>query len=145
MNPFQLPFQDRLHSWRTLRHKRDHLAKQDFIVEVDRWWQQAPLIKQHLHWNDQENWTDPWTMLSENEYCTLTRAIGMIYSLVMCGIEDIELIIAMDHTCEEHYLVTVEGAKYILNYWPNSVLSTTLAEFSVVRSVPIDSIFKRIK
>ena len=145
MNPFQLPFTDRLHNWRSLRHSRDYLTKENFIVEVDRWWQQAPLIKRHLHWNDQENWPDPWTLLSENQYCLLTRAIGMIQSLILCGIDDIELVIATDSNCEEHYLVVVEGAKYLLNYWPNSVLSTTLAEFTVVRSVPIDSISKKIK
>jgi len=145
MNPFQQPFTDRLHSWRHLRHSKDNLTREQFIVEVDRWWQQAPLIKQHLHWNDQENWTDPWTMLSENEYCLLTRAIGMIYSLILCGIDDVQLLIATDSNCEEHYLVVVDGAKYTLNYWPDSVLSTTLAQFTVVRSVPIDSISKKIK
>lgn len=145
MNPFQLPFYERLHHWRHLRHLKDHLTHEQFIIEVDRWWQQAPLVKQHLHWNDQENWTDPWTMLSENTYCRLTRALGMIYSLVLCGIEDVELVTATDEQCEEHHLVLVDRAKYICNYWPNSVLSTTLKEFSVLRSIPLDSVFKKIK
>ena len=145
MNPFQLPFPERLHNWRHLRHSKEYLTREQFIIEVDRWWQQAPQVKQHLHWNDQENWTDPWTMLSENTYCSLTRALGMIYSLVLCGIEDIELVTATDGQCEEHHLVLVDGAKYVLNYWPNSVLSTTLKDFSVLRSISLDSVFKKIK
>jgi hypothetical protein len=145
MNTFQLSFPDRLHSWRELRHTRNHLSSEEFIIDVDNWWQRAPLVKQHLHWNDQENWSDPWTLLSENQYCLLTRAIGMIYSLLLCGIDDIKLLMVTDANCEEHYLVTVCDAKYILNYWPNSVLSTTLAEFTVVRELPLDSIHNKIK
>lgn len=147
MNPFQLNFPERLHNWRHLRHDKEHLPRQKFIVEVDRWWQQAPLIKQHLHWNDSENWPDPWTILSENQYCVLTRALGMIYSLILCGIENVELVVATDPQCEEHYLVLVEddGVKYTLNYWPNSVLSTTLDQFTIVRTIPLDPVFKRIK
>jgi len=145
MNPFQLSFPDRLHAWRELRHARNRLSDEEFIIQVDDWWQRAPLVKQHLYWNDPENWSDPWTLLSENQYCLLTRAIGMIYSLILCGIDDVELLMTTDGQCDEHYLVTVENAKYILNFWPKSVLSTTLTDFTVVRKLPIDSIIKKIK
>ena len=147
MNPFQLSFPERLHLWRHLRHDRDHLSKKDFIVAVDKWWQQATLVKQHLHWNDQENWPDPWTMLSENNYCLLTRAMGMIYSLLLCGINDIELVMVSDQQCEEHFLVLVsdDGAKYTLNYWPDSVLSTTLDQFTIVRTISLDPLQNKIK
>ena len=144
MNPFQLTFPERLHQWRELRHLNQTLSHEKFIVEVDRWWQQAPLVDKNLYWNDSESWPDPWTILSQNIYCDLTRAIGICYTLSMSNI-DLELVLASDSECIEHHLVLVDGAKYILNFWPNTVLSTTLSDFTVHRSIPIDSIINKIK
>ena len=145
MNPFQDTYERRLRDWHNLRSITSTLSTSEACVKIDHWWQQAPTIKQHLHWADQENWTDPWTLLSENTYCPLTRAIGMLYSLILCGINDVELVIAADSTCEEHYLVLVDSAKYTLNWWPDSVLNTSLDQFTILRSIPIVSIQNKIK
>jgi hypothetical protein len=145
MNIFQDTYQNRLKSWRDLRTLTNQLPIDQACVEIDKWWQQAPLINRHLHWNDTENWPDPWTLLSENEYCVLTRSLGICYTLLMIGIDSIELVTATDEQCEEHYLVMVGSAKYTLNYWPNSVLNTSLEQFSILRSIPIESIQNKIK
>lgn len=145
MNPFQCDFDYRLREWKNLRliirgEKLD-LA----CVHVDNWWQQAPLINHHLHWADSNSWPDPWTILNENIYCTLTRAIGMCYTLLLSDIVDTKLIIGVDQNCEEHNLVIVGHAKYILNYWPNSVLSTNLNDFTIVREISLDNIKNQIR
>lgn len=145
MNPFQDTYLSRLTSWSNLRRHASTLPLDRACVEIDRWWQQAPLIPHHLHPNDSENWMDPWEMLSENTYCLLTRAIGICYTLVMSGIGDVKLVIATDDQAEEHYLVLVEGDKYTLNYWPNSVLSTSLAHFTVLKELSLDPILNKIK
>ena len=145
MNVFQSSFEHRLREWRDLRNKTADLSILDSSILIDDWWQQAPYVKQHLHPNDQENWPDPWTLLSENTYCPLTRAIGICYTLFLCGIDDVELVVATDSTCEEHYLVLVDNAKYILSYWPKTVISNKLTDFTVLRTIPIDSIQTKIK
>jgi len=145
MNIFQDTYENRLRSWRELRIKTQELPLDKACVEIDRWWQQAPLVHHHLHWNDTQNWTGPWDLLSENTYCLLTRALGMCYNLLMIGIDNIKLVTATDSQAEEHYLVLVDGAKYVLNYWPNSVLNTPLNEFTIIRSIPIESIQNKIK
>lgn len=145
MNPFQDTYQNRLKSWRDLRSATSKLPLDQACVEIDRWWQQAPLVNHHYHWNDIENWSDPWTILSENEYCVLTRAIGMCYTLLMNGVNDIKLVTVSDSQCEEHYLVLVDSVKYTLNWWPNSVLNTPLNEFTILRSIPVESIQSKIK
>ena len=145
MNIFQDTYENRLKSWRELRLKTESLPLDQACVQIDRWWQQAPLIQHHLHWNDTENWTGPWDLLSENEYCVLTRAIGMCYTLLMNDVNDIELVTAIDSQAEEHYLVLVDGAKYTMNWWPDSVLNTPLNEFTIIRSIPIESIQHKIK
>lgn len=145
MNVFQLNFHERLRSWKDLRAHMSELSVEQACVECDRWWQRAPLINHYLHWTDTVNWPDPWTLLSENTYCTLTRALGMCYTLLMTDISDIELVQVSDCQCEEHNLVLVDNAKYILNFWPDSVLSTNLKDFSVLRSISLDNIKTKIR
>lgn len=145
MNVFQIEYEHRLRDWKDLRLIIRGQPLDRACVEVDRWWQQVPLINHHLHWADMESWPDPWTLLSENIYCTLTRALGMCYTLLMSDIHDVQLVVANDPQCEEHNLVIVGRDKYILNFWPNSVLSTNLTDFSIVRTLSLDGIKKKIQ
>jgi hypothetical protein len=145
INPFQDSYLHRLTSWSNLRRYVATLPLDQACVEIDKWWQQAPLVTRHLHPQDTENWTDPWEMLSENTYCLLTRAIGMCYNLLMVGIKDVRLVIASDNQAEEHYLVLVDNSKYTLNYWPGSVISTSPEEFTIIRDLSLDSILNKIK
>ena len=145
MNPFQLPYIDRLREWRDLRNSIKSQSLEQQCIIVDHWWQQAPLVNHHFHWHDTNHWTDPWEMLSENTYCILTRAVGMCYTLLMNDVNDIELIHVQDQQAEDHYLVVVDKPKYILNYWPNTVISNTLSNFTVNSSKSLESIKNKIK
>jgi hypothetical protein len=145
MNPFQSDYDYRLREWKNLRIISRGKAMRDLCVDIDRWWQQAPLVNHHLHPQDTGNWPDPWTILSDNIYCTLTRAIGICYTLLMTDIIDVHLVQAVDQQCEEHNLVIVGGAKYILNYYPNSVLSTNLNEFKIKATLPLNTLQEHIK
>jgi hypothetical protein len=145
MNPFQDTYERRLKIWRDLRLRTETLPVDQACVQIDRWWQQAPLVKNYLHWNDTQNWPGPWDLLSENQYCLLTRALGVCYTLLMGEINNIQLVTATDSQAEEHYLVLVDGSKYVLSYWPDSVLNTPLNEFTIRRSIPIESIQNKLK
>ncbi len=132
-------------SWRELRTHASGLSIPDACVAIDAWWQQAPLVNYHLHWADVDSWPDPWTILSENIYCTLTRAVGICYTTLMSVTDDVELVIATDTQATQHFLVLVDNAKYAMNWWPDSVLSTTLSEFSIQHRLSIDAIKNKIK
>lgn len=138
MNIFQCSFEQRLRDWKTLRKKVVELSTLEKCVHIDKWWQSAPLVNRYLHIHDQSNWPDPWTLLSENIYCILTRGLGIIYTLNMCEINDINLVIANDKQGTECPLVLVDDAKYILNYWPDMILNNCLDDFSIKRYVQID-------
>ena len=145
MNIFQSTFTDRLTSWRDLRVSSSTLSTQDACIAIDRWWQQAPLVNNHIHWNDTDSWLDPWSLLSENTYCRLTRALGICYTLLMAVTDDVELVIATDNQCDEHFLVLVDGAKYTMNYYPDSVISTHLQDFTVTRKLSLEPLKNNIK
>jgi hypothetical protein len=145
VNIFQSDFNHRMAAWRELRTHVSRLSIGEACVAIDSWWQRAPIINYHLHWADSHNWPDPWTLLSENMYCPLTRAIGMCYTTIMSVTNDVELVMATDDQGEEHFLVLVDGAKYTMNWWSNSVLSISLADFSIQRSLSLDSVRNKIK
>ena len=145
MNIFQSSYDARLRDWRDLRLQVQDLQLETACVEIDKWWQQAPFVSKNLHPHDQESWPDPWTLLSENTYCQLTKALGMCYTLILAEITDIELVLSIDTQCEEYYLVLVGDKPLVLNYWPNTVLSNNIKDFTIKTKISTDSLFKKIK
>jgi len=145
MNVFQSTYEHRLRDWKQLRSRIKTLSLDQQCIEIDKWWQAAPFVKHHLSWTDSSNWSDPWTILSENTYCSLTKAVGMCYTLLLNDIDSIELVLAKDKSCEEHYLVLVDKPKYTLNYWPDTVISNVLSSFEIISSKSLESIKNKIK
>jgi hypothetical protein len=140
MNVFQLNYETRLNSWYNLRSTLEHSDTKTKCVEIDKWWQQAPLVNHHLHILDNENWPGPWDLLVENTYCTVARALGMCYTLLLTGVEDIVLVEATDMQGEDMVLVLVDSAKYVLNYWPDTVVNNNSNNFSIKRHINVSSI-----
>ena len=144
MNIFQSTYEARLQAWFQLRQSVTSLPIEQQCVTIDEWWQHAPLVNHHLHPHDISNWPDPWELLSENTYCEVARALGMCYTLHLIGVNDIELVLARNDTAEDVVLVLVDNAKYILNYWPNTVISNKLKDFKVVDHLDIKKIKDKI-
>ncbi len=144
MNIFQSTYEARLQDWFQLRKSVTSLPIEQQCITIDKWWQDAPLVNHHLHPHDIDNWPDPWELLSENTYCEVARALGMCYTLYLIGVNDIELVLAKNDTAEDVVLVLVDNAKYILNYWPNTVISNSLHDFKVVDTLDIKKIKDKI-
>ena len=144
MNIFQSSYEARLQDWFQLRNSVTSLPIEQQCITIDEWWQHAPLVTHHLHPLDMDNWPDPWELLSENIYCEVARALGMCYTLQLIGITDIELVLARNETAEDVVLVLVDNAKYILNYWPDTVISNSLKDFKVVDHLDIKKIKDKI-
>jgi hypothetical protein len=144
MNTFQSSYDSRLQSWYNLRNQIKHYDLSQQCIEIDKWWQRAPLINHYLHPTDLPNWPGPWELLVENTYCTLARGLGMCYTLLLMKITDIEYVLAKDNQGEEVPLVLVDNAKYILNYWPDTVISNNLQEFNIVSKLDIKTINNKI-
>jgi len=144
MNVFQLSYEARLSDWYDLRVQLEDSDPQTRVIEIDKWWQKAPLVTHHLHILDSESWPDPWQLLVENTYCEVARALGMCYTLLLLGVDDIRIVEATDETGNDVVLVLVDNAKYILNYWPDTVLSNTLNHFNIKRTVNLDKIRTKI-
>ena len=144
MNVFQLNYEARLSDWYDLRVHLEDSALEEKCVNIDKWWQRAPLVTHHLHILDSENWPDPWELLVENTYCEVARAVGICYTLILLDVNAVEIAEATDKMGNDVVLVLVDNAKYILNYFPDTVLSNTLSDFNIKRTVSIDKIKTKI-
>jgi hypothetical protein len=144
INVFQLNFDTRLQNWFELRKELENSDLATKCVEIDKWWQYAPLVNHYLHYDFIDQWPGPWELLVENMYCTIARALGMCYTLLLIGVDNIEMVEATDQNNEDVVLVLVDSAKYILNYWPDTVLNNHLQDFKVKKHININKIKQKI-
>ena len=144
MNVFQLNYESRLKSWYDLRKSLENNDIETICLAIDKWWQYAPLLNHHLHPDDIDSWPGPWELLVENNYCQIARGLGMVYTLKLVGIKEVDFSLAIDDNNEECALVMVDNAKYILNYYPNTVISNSLKDFKLGNPMSMDIINKKI-
>lgn len=144
-NVFQSNYDARLKSWYDLRAKVESFDIREKCVEIDAWWQHAPMVNHYLHPKDTLNWPGPWELLVDNTYCTITRGLGICYTLVLTGVEAIDFCQGKDDNDEDVMIVLVDNAKYILNYWPDTVLNNCLEDFTVTHRIDISGVIKKIR
>jgi hypothetical protein len=144
MNVFQLNYETRLQNWYDLRQSLKDADIQTRCIEVDKWWQSAPLVNHYLHPHEVSVWPGPWDLLNDNEYCYFARGLGMVYTLLLLGVTCIDFCVAIDDNSEEVVIVLVDNAKYVLNYWPESVLNITQQQFKIVQKLDLDKIKLKI-
>jgi hypothetical protein len=109
---------DRLERW---KHLRAELGKVNFetamIQSIDAW-SQTPFEPYYLDWDRPESWPDPWTLISENYYCDLAKALGILYTVYLSPHGEhhtFELRIFQGPSKEIFNLVYIDDGKYVLN------------------------------
>ena len=68
----------------------------------------------------------------------------MVYTLMLLGVKNIDFVDAIDDNSENVCLVLVDNAKYILNWYPESVVNTCLTEFTSINKIDITPLKKKI-
>ena len=114
----------RLQSWYELRQLAATADLEQALDFVNTWWFNTPWRPYHLHWDDRQNWPDPWQLLSDNMFCPLARGLGILYTVTMLNrpdIQDAELI-----NSDNDNLVLVSNGKYILNWDSKQIVNTSL-------------------
>lgn len=139
-----LDYQTRLRAWYDLREKISSCDLREKCIEIDAFWQQCPQVPYYLHPIDMSSWPSPWELLADNNYCSYARALGIIYTLLLLGIKDIDLVDAKDDNNEDVILVLVDNAKYIMNYWPDTVVNNYLQDFTITKRYDVSQIINRM-
>lgn len=143
-NIFLFDYQTRLKTWVDLRNKIICLPIKEQVIEVDKFWQLVPLQHHYLHTDFIKDWPTPWQLISDNTYCYYARALGIIYSLLLLGNKSLELVDAKDDNNNEVVLVLVDDAKYVLNYWPKTVLNNSITDFTIIKKHDLTPLYSKI-
>lgn len=107
-------FPERLQSWTALRERCASMDAETALKTIDAWWHQTPWCPYHLHWDDRATWPDPWQLLDDNIFCSLARALGIMYTISMLDRDDLQDAVLTE--VDGDNLVLVAGGKYILNW-----------------------------
>ena len=143
-NVFILDYPTRLKAWSDLRTNLQNLSLEAKCVEVDKFWQSVPIQTYYLHTDYIKDWPTPWELISDNVYCNYARALGMIYTLLLTGTKNLELVEAKDDNSNEVILVLVDDAKYVLNYWPNMVVNNLITDFQIIKTFDVSPLYYKI-
>jgi len=144
INIFLLDYESRLRGWAVLREELVNSTLENICIKVDDFWQRAPTNNHYLHPDFIKDWPDPWQLLLDNNYCSYSRALGMIYTLLLLGINKLELVIAIDDNSNEVVLVLVDNAKYVLNYWPGTAVNNHIDSFTILQTLDISPLYSKI-
>ena len=126
--------EERLREWRSFRREIGQLPMESAIQQTVQLWSYAPYVTHYLCADLVEDWPEPWTLVHENYYCDLAKALGMLYTLYLCdhwnnSIDNLEIRIYKD--TDQHDIlntVWVNTGKYILNFQFNAVVNKILVD-----------------
>ena len=119
-------FASRLESWNHLRESCQTTSIESALENINSWWFDVPWRPYYLHWDDQPKWPNPWQLLSDNHYCDLARALGILYTITLldrADLGDATLVL----TDQGDNLVQVSKSKYILNWDKDTIVNTIQA------------------
>ncbi len=130
-NFWNLRTNDRLSQWKDFRHKLGDLPLEKAVIELNQMWSTAPFVTYYLDPSDPDNWPDPWTLLAENYWCDVAKALGIVYTIYFTSHKHVPLEIRVyyDYNDKSRYTVAwIDNGKYILNYWPYEIVNTKQVE-----------------
>ena len=136
-------FSERLESWAQLRQQCQTLDSEPALIKINQWWFQTPWTAYHLHWDDQQDWPDPWQLLSDNQYCPVARGLGIMYTIAMLDREDMQDARMIEYQSDN--LVLVAQEKYILNWDPDQVVNISLGKSKPRRQVSQEQVKQKIR
>ena len=136
-------FSERLENWAQLRQQCQTLDSELALIKINQWWFQTPWTAYHLHWDDQQDWPDPWQLLSDNQYCPVARGLGIMYTVAMLDREDLQDARMIEYQSDN--LVLVSQEKYILNWDPDQVVNISLGKSKPRRQVSQEQIKQKIR
>lgn len=125
---WSLSASDRLDHWRLFRKELDEVDAESALHQCSHLWSYAPFVNRYLRAEWPDSWPDPWTLMAENRYCDLAKALGMFYTMYLTrhGEQlDMEIRVYKDpETGERYNLVWIDQGKYVLNLCHDEVVNT---------------------
>ena len=137
-------YDSRLRSYRHLRQALPHAKLERQLEVINQWWADAPAGTNIVHWQDRDNWPNPWELLAESVYDELAKALGIVYTILFVNNNvDVSILRAMDTNGNDCIVVSVNN-KYILNWDSESVISTPVQEFRIQETLDCNALKEKV-
>jgi hypothetical protein len=136
-------FSQRLDAWNQLRTQVLAMPAESALFQINQWWFQTPWTPYHLHWDDRADWPDPWQLLDDNVYCSLARALGIVYTIALLDRSDMQDAVLMEFDSDN--LVLVHNRKYILNWDPTEIVNISPSSSKTSKFVTQEQIKKQLR
>jgi hypothetical protein len=124
---WKLEADERIAHWRAFRLTLGGKSLEQAVQATADFWQNCPHKPYYLDPNDAENWPTAWELITENYYCDLAKALGMLYTIAysrhghdlpmtLCVYKDAE-------TGYEYNLAMFDEGKYVINLLDGQVVN----------------------
>jgi hypothetical protein len=110
---------------------------------INRWWFQTPWQQYYLHWDDYQDWPDPWQLLEENIFCEVARALGIMYTICMIPTADFDD--AQMQETPQGTVIWISQGKYILNWDPDRIVNITPIPAPVRKTLMLQQFNQKVK
>ena len=124
---WKLETSERIARWRDFRKSLDDLPLADAIQAVAEFWHTCPYQPYYLDPADPVSWPTAWELISENYYCDLAKALGMLYTICLTQHGDtleVEIHIYNDPiTGYAYHLPVLARGKYVVNFIDNKIVN----------------------
>ena len=117
---WKLEASDRLSRWRAFRITLSSRSLSDAITDTAEMWQNCPHKPYYLDPADPAAWPNAWDLLTENYYCDIAKALGMLYTIAFSNHGHdlpMELRTYIDEeTGYDYNLAVFCQGKYVINF-----------------------------
>jgi hypothetical protein len=118
INPFLLSVKDRLNHWKAFRKTLADNAEQEQLEKVAEYWSHTPIQSIAYNMDEPDTWPTAWEMMSLNDWCRNSVAIGIEFTLRLTGWnpDRLKLKLILDRQSSVMVMTVVVDDKWILNY-----------------------------
>lgn len=127
---WKLSTDERLRKWKQFRNSLGDHDLPTALAMVDEFWRSVPFSPYYLDPTRPEDWPDPWTMITENYYCDVAKALGMLYTVALSS-HKTNSSMRIYHSRDQHKLYNLawfEDGKYVLNMTDDGVVNKSYTD-----------------
>jgi hypothetical protein len=118
---------ERLARWRDFRKSLDLLSLDSAVQATADFWQGCPFNPYYLDPADSESWPTAWDLITENYYCDLAKALGIVYTMHFSAHDQAlapEIHIYIDPETGYAYNLSVFAkGKYVVNFLDSTIVN----------------------
>jgi hypothetical protein len=121
---------ERIAHWRAFRLTVSVMPLEQALKATAEFWQNCPHNPYYLDPSDPESWPTAWELITENYYCDLAKALGMLYTIAFSTHgHDLPMEICVYNDPETGYvynLAIFAQGKYVINFVDGEIVNIEL-------------------